>query len=245
MAKLLNYFTTEKDGFRVSKDYEKIEILIPDQYFKTGIAKQMGTKILTLGIVNVVVYPKKGTVQILQMSLPIKMSFNTDEDMFKQDYELDGKPVLFNVCTIYSGNYVINDTKHIQSLFNSIDFVNWFNGGKIADTVPYTGISNIFVDAARMNGIGLGVPKVLIDIMISEMCRDADQPAMPYRFRVNKSGKDDGAYKFIPIKQIPQTSSVLAALAFEDIGKSLRNAVVQTESGVEQRTSPIEKMLHF
>ena len=243
---MLDYFTTEKDGFKVSKHYEKVEVLIPEQYFKNGIAQLMGTKVNTLGIVNMVLYPiKGGSPKIMQLTLPIKLDFNTDEEMFKQDYELDGKPVSFNVCTVYQNNYIINNTKHIKSLFNSIAFVEWFNGGKIADTVPYNEVSGIFTDAANMNGIGLGVPNVLIDIMISEMCRDADEEAIPYRFKLNKLGVDNGSYKFIPIKQIPQTSSVLAALAFEDIGKSVRNSVIQTEKGVAQRTSPIEKMLHY
>ena len=243
---MLDYFITDKTGFKVSNNYEKIEVLIPDQYFKTGIAKLLGVNVSTLGIVNMVMYPAKGgKPEIMQLTLPIQLEFNTDEELYKQDYELDGKPVTFNICTIYKGNYISNNTKHIKSLFNSIAFVDWFNGGKISDTVPYSEVPEVFSDAAQMNGIGLGVPKVLINIMISEMCRDADEEAIPYRFKINKIGKDDGSYKFIPIKQIPQTSSVLAALAFEDIGKSLRNSVVQTEKGVAQRTSPIEKMLHY
>lgn len=233
----------EKDGaYVVSPKYDKVEVLIPSDYFKNNLAVPMGEKIHTLGIINMVAY--QGTKEfVLQLSLPIKLQLNIYGELVPTTFDVNGELVDFMSTTINKGDIFIESVKHIQSLFNSIEFLDWFNGAKISDSVPYNDVTNMFLEASSMNGIGLGVPQVLLDIMLSEMCRDKDDIATPYRLRINKTGKDDNSYKFIPIKEIPRTSSVLAALAFEDITKANRAGIIQTETGQQQRLSPIEDLL--
>ena len=168
--------------------------------------------------------------------------FNTDLEPYDKYYRFDGELQQFTVLTINSGNQVTPNSTYIQSLKDAIMFLHKFNGAKFSNVMPYDEIVRIFKDGIQKNGVSLGVPDVLISLIISELCRDSENDFQPFRFKANKTGKDEG-YSLIGIKKIPQKSSVLAALAFEDMQTAIRAAVHQTRTDFEQRTAPIEKLI--
>lgn len=241
------FFENKPDGIFLSTKFTKCEILIPNSYFEDGIAIRDNSVIKSVGIVNIRLFystSDKKNYKFFQLTLPIEIPFNTNEEPFLKYFKYDGQVQQFMVLTIYGGNCITKDLTYIQSLNNAINFMAKFNGAKFSNTIPYTEVTRIFKDGITKNGVGLGVPDVLVELLISEFCRDSDNDSIPFRFKCNKTGNMDG-YNFIGIKKIPQKSSVLAALAFEDMNAAIRSAVFQTKMNIKQRIAPIEKLIHY
>lgn len=237
-----SFFDRREDGIYLNKQFEKCEILVPKSYFNDNMAVRDGQRVESLAVVTVALHAGSKKPRFFQLTLPLNIVFNTDIEPYDKYYRFDGELQQFTVLTIHGGNQVTPNSTYIQSLKDAIMFLHKFNGAKFSNIMPYDEIVRIFKDGIQKNGVSLGVPDVLISLIISELCRDSENDFKPFRFKANKTGKDEG-YSLIGIKKIPQKSSVLAALAFEDMKTAIRAAVHQTRTDFEQRTAPIEKLI--
>lgn len=243
VIKASEIFIKKDDQLIVSSKVQQVDFLLPQSYFNSEIAYFMADQIFCLGIFPIR-YKVMDKWHYSQLSLPLVVKLNIYSDLVSTKFKLDGEVQDFKVCSIPSGSVAIDSTVHIQSLDNVKMFMDIFNTAKINSSISYTDITPTYKEAFSKNGIGLGVPSVLLEALISEMCRTKKDENTPFRHVAGKTG-DVKDYQFIGLKRIAETSSVLAAISFENMNKSIRTSIKQTREGVEQRKSPLEKMLKY
>lgn len=241
-------FTETKDKkLMIHKSIHVLEFLIPNSYFDAGIAKFYSDQIETIGIIPIrYKLIENSPFKYMQLSLPIAIKINVYEELYTKSFSLSSgdEPEQYTIITIPKNSVAIDSTMHIQSLFNVIDFLELFNSGKISNTIKYSDIVNLYKDAFIKNGLSTGVPSTIIEAMIAEMCRDENDNNKLFKFTAGKTGKQFG-YEFVSLKSVAETSSTLAALAFENINKAIRTSISQKRNNLEQRISPMETLLKY
>jgi hypothetical protein len=225
-------FIEEKDNQVICK--KKLTILIDQEMFEDGIAEIMDDKISTMGILKIQVGSKKYNLQ-----LPITILVNAKE-IYKEDkwYKIDYEP---NDIIIDRTVFFLSATIGAK---NANDFLNILTTAKLHPKKPEELVS-IFEKNTKLNGINVDVQRVLIEAMVSELCRYKANNTIPYRIatKTNKATSED--FEVVNIKEISRLSSVFNAISFEDVKKSLEASVLMTREKTDQNISPVEKVLKY
>lgn len=236
-------FNKMKDG---SLQAQAAEILffIPVQYFNSKTAVWLGEKVSTLGVIYIQAkMTDTSKPRLFQLTQPIPITIPFTE-RYKTKVALGKSEVQeYEVVKVKKGDIAISSTQHIQEVEAAKTFIDFFNQGKLPTDVPYDELPDLFRNAIQLNNMKLGVPAVLVDAMIGEMARDARDDTIPFRMTAGKNGGTT-KYELMSIKNLAETSSVFAALSFENINKAVRTSVRKTRNGAVQQVSPVEKVLH-
>lgn len=240
------------DKFVLGKEVFQLDFLIPNSYFEKNIAQYKSDQIDTIGILPLrYKMVEDGNWIYMQLNVPLIIKINVYDEVKKARFVLtdgekfdDNEIEEYSIISITKGLIAIDSTIHVQSLFNVINFIELFNSARINNTIKYTDLLALYKDAFIKNGISNGVPSTLLESMISEMCRDSKDKAKLFRLIAGKNGNETD-YTMIGIKNIAETSSTLASLAFENINKAIRTSVLQNRKGYKQRKSPMEDLLKY
>lgn len=212
---------------------------VPEIYFDRGDAQIKGEYINLLGILDYTIYKKDGShIGLKRFNFPtvflckpskiekvkkIKLKTVTEE----QDYRL----LIFE-----KGDAVVVSTKVPQNIANVEDFYRIFLTGKLPTTIPYDKLQNYFIDSMELNGSSYGMSLQMFGIVVSEMCRDAKDPAKAFR---HTKFTDQMAYRAISIKDLPKYISPNASIASENWDLGVVGAIMNPADS----NSPMEKLL--
>jgi hypothetical protein len=225
-------------------DATQIIIYIEKSFFDDGLAIELGEKIETTGLFYIgVKYTPTGTEKMFRFTAPVSLAINF-KDRFSVTTGFEGAdPVPYECARLLKGDIFVHNLNHVQDIDNAITFLKVFNLARIPRSMPYNSLVELYKGAASFNGINFRVPSLLIEVIISELCRKATDNTQPFRLDAGK-GKTDG-YKMIPIKKIAEVSSVFNAISFENLNQAIQSSVSSTRSGKKQRVSPIEKTIFY
>lgn len=212
---------------------------VPEIYFDRGDAQIKGEYVNLLGILDYTIYKKDGShIGLKRFNFPtvflckpskiekvkkIKLKTVTEE----QDYRL----LIFE-----KGDAVVVSTKVPQNIANVEDFYRIFLTGKLPTTIPYDKLQNYFIDSMELNGSSYGMSLQMFGIVVSEMCRDAKDPAKAFR---HTKFTDQMAYRAISIKDLPKYISPNASIASENWDLGVVGAIMNPADS----NSPMEKLL--
>jgi predicted RNase H-like HicB family nuclease len=138
----------------------------------------------------------------------------------------------------------IESSSHVQSLDDAKAFMNSLNGGKIPTSIPYSEMVSRIEYNMEINNIGVPVPSIVLEVMVGEMARDEKDEFTPFRKIAGRSGAEAG-YTFYKLKELPNLNSVFAGVSFEDINKSIQQAVRLTIEDRPQKKQPIEDIIYY
>lgn len=212
---------------------------VPEIYFDRGDAQIKGEYVNLLGILDYTIYKKDGSnIGLKRFNFPtvflckpskiekvkkIRLKAVTEE----QDYRL----LIFE-----KGDAVVVSTKVPQNIANVEDFYRIFLTGKLPTTIPYDKLQNYFIDSMELNGSSYGMSLQMFGIVVSEMCRDAKNPAKAFR---HTKFTDQMAYRAISIKDLPKYISPNASIASENWDLGVVGAIMNPADS----NSPMEKLL--
>ena len=121
-------------------------------------------------------------------------------------------------------------------------FVNLMCQGKIRN-IPYDKILAVWQKNLELNGVKLGVPSSILEIIISEIYRNADNPNEKYSRYVDKNPKDNYGYRASNIREICSRNSTFTALTFEDFDMMVTSSLNMNKYNKKQVASPIEQVI--
>jgi hypothetical protein len=236
-------FLKEVNGSIICNTSE-INVYIDKDYFENGLSVEMGDGIKTIGLFYIGVKSSPtSNEQIHRINIPAFVKINFP-NRFESSNVFEGKDLAHYECAKLSqGDVFIYTTNHVQSIDSCIAFLKAFNLAKIPSAIPYDDLVKMYKGAGEYNGINFGVPSLIVEIIISELCRNSTNINEPYRL-VAGTGKQ-GSYKMIPIKKIAEVSSVFNAIAFENMNQAIQSSVKITRSGKTQKVSPVEKTIFY
>ena len=242
--------TSVKDGV-IHLDEGKLEVYTPQGYIGS-VASINGDTASTLGAVVYKFYknPKdKKPTKVGVMNIPSIITFyptyiesNVKDTIWDGIYD-DLNENEYTVLSFEPGSKLMNQY-NIKHLNNVVSFFDLLIERKIDNNIPYGLLSKIFMKNCTMNGVNLGCPISVTDLIIYKLCRYKNDINKPFAHVIGRNPKvSPVAYQFVNIRNICSTDSVFAALAFEDMNSMLDSSLNMTLKEQEQNISPIEQII--
>lgn len=242
MLKLTN---KDNKGFL---DSGRLEILIPDSYFDHKMTSIHGEFVETLGFVVYRFYEKPSNdkpSKIGVLNVPTKVVLYPTDIIQHQPIQVhpSSEPILYTVLSFEAGTEVIL-LNTIHDISNIDLFMGALFGGHIDTNIPYDLLAPAWMQNLLLNGEDLGINFTIMSVIIAELCRYKKDKSKKFAEVIAKDPSIPMTdYVFVNFREICANSSVLAALAFEDMNSMLDSALNMTREEKEQSISPLEQML--
>ena len=241
LSKFLRY---DKDNIIFTG--EKLEMYIPTDWFDNGMAEMVGNRVSVLGLLHIRCYDIKGKMifqNIMNLPSTIIIRPKTIENR-TEDIGYDMGLNKYTICVFYKNDIVMS--RYIQKDSDNVqDFLNMIMRAKISG-IPYSTLLDVWKRNLEINAVDLGVPNSIMELILSEIYRSADDLVDNYATVKNKN-PNLSETSYIPAneRQLCAKNSTFAALSFEDIDSMITYSLNMTKSNQEQKISPIEKVIRY
>jgi predicted RNA-binding protein with PUA domain len=235
------------DGKNIIFNGNYMEIYIPKIYFENNkLAENSGSSIRVFGLLNARAFTDKNVPMKLEtINIPTMITIYPN-DIETKDLTLmdDGsEPESFCIAKFYKGNLIMKN-KIPQDAGNVELFLDILFRGKIPKTIPYSQVLKIWQKNLEINGVKLGVTSTILEIIISEIYRDAKKPEQTFAKVIGKNpSTSEFDYKTANIREICARNSTFAALTFEDMDSMITSALNINKYNKQETESPIEKII--
>jgi hypothetical protein len=140
----------------------------------------------------------------------------------------------------YLGDEVVSETRVPQMIDNvEITFKMSILTAKIPNTIPYDKLWEIFMESAALNGFSYNLNIQLFGVLISRLCRDANNIEKMF---CETDMKDMTKYKMIDIRMVPKFISPYTAITSENWDEAVRAAILMKDNE-NTPVSPLEKVM--
>ena len=240
-----SYFRSDQKFIYLERPY--CEFYIPMDYFDTSgkFAEDAGQVIKVLGIFNIGFYENGQLEEMKILNLPSWIN------VYVYDYEirrveLPGEPVPVSckVLKFFHGNKVM-ESSVIEDSTNTETYLDFILKGKIPASVPYDKSITLWRKNQQMNGVNLGVPSVIEELILSASYRDKNNPSSKFAHVIGKDPKGVSLYdyKMASVRQICQYTSTFTAVTFEDIDSMITSSLNRSRDKIPEAQSPIEQII--
>ena len=236
----------KSDGNFIYLESPYCEFYIPQSFFKStaGFAEDRGEMIRGIGLFDVGIFSDGKLVEMKTLNIPTWIDMYVYESE-NRDVKLPGSddPVPCKVLIYYQGAKVMN-AKIIEDSSNAELYLKLICGGKIPTSVPYGKSAQLWRKNQRMNGVHLGVPAVIEEMILAVAYRDKDNLGQKF-CKVIGQDKDVSEYDYsmASIRQICQYASTFTALWFEDFDAMVTTSLNRTRENKPEANSPLEKII--
>lgn len=236
----------EKDGFFILNCCYA-EFYISRKYLEKDIAKEVGSSFKTLGLFYARTFSsmeKPDPFEIMNIPVPIIL-FPTEKETRKMTIE--GVEDDYLVLKFFKGDKIMNSS--IQSVATDTeDFLNYMLAGVIPRNIPYDKILHAFLKNIDLSKVGIKLPIIVYEIIISEIYRYKGDPALKYgqylstNFDPKKLQID---YILANIRSICKSNSTFAGVSFENIDEMITSGINNNKYNRKETKSPVEDVLKF
>ena len=223
------------------------EFYIPQSFFgsSAGFAEDRGDIIRGIGLFDVGIFSNGQLVEMKTLNIPTWIELYVHESE-NRDVKLPGSDELVpcRVLIYYQGAKVMN-AKIIEDSSNAELYLKLICGGKIPTSVPYGKSAQIWRKNQAINGVHLGVPAVIEEMILSVAYRDKKNLGQKFCKVIgqNKNNISEHDYSMASIRQICQYASTFTALWFEDFDAMVTTSLNRTRENKPESKSPLEKII--
>lgn len=225
---------------------EELHVYVPEDYFDKKLAVDYSSYLSVFGLLNCqVIKGGKHLGGLETLNLPTMINLYPT-DIEPQNLSLvkgkDDKE-RYQVAKFYNGDK-FTDVNIQQDSTNVEVFLKILTGGKVLDTIPYDKLLQVWERNLSLNGVKLGVPSTVLEIIIREIYRDPDKPEYTFSKKLNLNPKTSMLdYRGANIREICARNSTFAALTFEDMDQMVTSSLNNSSYQKSQTESPIEKII--
>lgn len=224
---------------------EELRVYIPEDYFEKRLANDTGGYVSVFGLLETEMFKggKSQGVEVLNMPTMIEIFPSALEPETLSLTGKDGDKTRYSVAIFYNGDSFTNINVR-QDSTNVELFFKMMTGGKVLSAVPYDQLLNVWQKNLSMNGINLGVPSTVLEIIIREIYRDPTNPEYTFSNLYNRDPKiDQKSYRSANIREVCARNSNFAAMTFEDMDQMINSSINTTTFKKSQTVSPVEKII--
>lgn len=232
------------DNNRILYNGIKMEMFVPDDFFKSGYAEEVGTSFYIFGNVRCLHYTNKtddrnkASVSVLQY--PLKFYTKPDE-VSQEKIDFGDGDKKYWVLTYYKGAVLMSTAEVIKDANNVSYLINMLMAGKL-DMVEYSMIPTMLSLCKHYNGVDLEVPATYEEVMVAEYYRAKSDPTKPARFEAAITKNPHYYARGITEREKVSFTSTFSGLTFEDMTSMLTMASNAAEEGREETISETEKV---
>lgn len=123
--------------------------------------------------------------------------------------------------------------------------LNLMTLGYFPNLIEYQELANFWAKVSKFNDVGLdSMSMSSIELIVSELCRDSQNYARPFRHKLRENPKTDlKSWKIINIKYLPRYNSVFASLTAGDPKSNIVSICSRLRNGETQKYSPVEEAI--
>ena len=143
----------------------------------------------------------------------------------------------------YEKGDILMEAASKKSYLNTEMMTKLVMSGKLPKSLTYDDLYFAWYESFQINGINPGIPPVLMQAIISKMCREINNPEVQFRFRAAKHKVDPRAYRMLSMNEVSARSSAMSGMAFERFSEKLTSSLIMSKEGLPQEPSPIEKLI--
>lgn len=247
----MNQFIKDKDYVYINHPYAEAyisESLFADAEKESAIAKEYGNGIKTIGMFYMCFFDNDEDVTNEVREKTESFTFNYPNTIitYPTDYDVEiltinGVSDKYRILKYYKGDIMMNAFVPHDSE-NAELFLRLLSSGKIPK-IDYDDIFIAWVKNFKSNDLTPAAPGFVLQAIIAEMARCAEDPSIPFRKLAGTKNTDINDYVMLSMNAVSAYSSVLAGLTFERFSDKLTTSLLMTLSGQKQTKSPIEKVL--
>ena len=241
----MKYLKVQNNDYIV--EAEKINVYIPSYYFGIDMAVELGNQIDTVGIMTLEIWDSNlKTPELWEMNCPVFVHVMSTENskVTRTFSKLDSVPEEYRVFTAHKGEILFKDAIHVQNSKAANRFLTFILNGKIPNNLKYSELPNNLLQNASFNGVNIGVPDSIVELLMGELARDEKDLRTPFRMVAGKTGAESG-YQTIKINELPAMASTFGGLAFENIGDAILSGLINSKTNREEIIAPTEEILYF
>ena len=245
----MNEFIKVGDYIHVNVPYMEAYIsmdLFGDPEKESTVAARYGEGVKTIGLFNMRFFESdtqdREKIHIKTFNYPNMIESYPSEYESNVSLTINGIEDKYMILKYYKGDIMMNSAIK-QDSSNCESFLNMLTKGKIPNTISYTDIFKIWLKNFQINNVNPGVPSVTLQVIISEMYRNKNNPMEQFRKIAGKGNKSMYDYIAFNMNEVSSYTSVLSALTFERFSDKLTSSINMTKDGVTQNKSPIEKVI--
>ena len=226
-----------------ASDY--LEIHIPKAYFDGGrFASLQGATIETLGLVYLSFFPKGKPEPIRLLNIPATVNFLVYDS---EEHSMDIKNIKIDVTTL---KYMKDSFVMSQSIQKGREvaemFLNVMLSGKLPKNLDYSHLIDIWWKNIEISGASMGVPSKIFEMIIANIYRSPNDVKKRFADYYGRSSSSDPYnYQTGNVRDIVEKLSTFSGLIFEDISRMITSGINNKIDGIEERESPLEKIIHY
>ena len=240
----MGYFSI-KDNDIILSGAENCEFYIPMEYFENDkFASDYGSTISSLGIFITRFYKEGRLIEEWTMAIPTWIKLYVYEYTI-ESVKLPGYDTVMNCKVLrYSKGAKVMESRIIEDSDNAVKYLRFITQGKIPRTIPYEKTLELWWKNQELNGITLGVPSIILELILSVCYRDKDDPSKKFSAKIGKDlSVSQYDYLMMSIRQICQYASTFTALTFEDFDSMVTSSLNKTREKKNETESPVEKVI--
>ena len=246
------------DDKYITINTEYAEAYIPDEIFLSAtkdptastVAYDTGESIVTIGIfymrffdTSEVTDELREKTKVRTLNYPNKIECKPSGTMEKKKLIINGQEDKYRIYKFYKGD-ILMESSSKKSYLNADMSTSMVMSGKLPRSLAYDELFFSWLASFKINNISTGIPPALMQAIVAKMCCTEDDPNVPFReLAGSRRGADPHSYRMLSMNQVSSYSSVMSSMAFERFADKLTSSLVMTGEGLEQKPSPIEKLI--
>lgn len=224
---------------------DELHVYIPESYFAKKLAVDQGSSLFVFGLMNCQMFKSGkpvGKFEILNLPTMITM-FPTVIEPETTSFTKGQEPERYQVAKFYNGDTFTNvnipqDTDYVDTMISIL------TSGKLLDTVPYDKILSVWQKNLDIQGVNLGVPSNVLEIIIREIYRDPKKPQQNFAMKLNKESNVSMLdYRGASIREVCALNSTFAGMTYEYMDQMINSGINNSAYRKSQSDSPIEKII--
>jgi len=231
-----------EEGKIKCKNY--FEVYIPKAYFLGGIAVNLGASIETFGVVFARETVNGTDKKIKMFNAPTFINFMVYE-MEDGTITINGEKMEVLILKYLPKSYVMHQTVPNGREIGEA-YINMVLGGKIPTCIKYDELINLWWKNLEIAGVNYKVPSKIYEMILAAMYRNKNNKKERYGEYYGKSITATGYdYATDNVRSIVKNLSTFSGIVYEDIGSMVTHGIINSETGVEEDISPLEKIIHY
>ena len=222
----------------------KMELFIPDTFFKSTLAEEVGSSFYIFGALKSLHYTSKNDdrSKAKKAVLCYPMRFYTIPDEVDQEkLDMGDGEQKYWVLTYYKNAVFMTTSEIIRSPDNLQYLINLMMGGKL-DIVEYAKIPTMIQMCKYYNGVDFEVPAMYEQVMVADYYRSKNDITKPARFEAAVTRDPHYYAKGISEREKVSFTSTFSGVTYEDIVAMLTMADNAKRSGKKEVISEVEKV---
>lgn len=222
----------------------KMEMFIPDSYFKMNLAEEVGSSFYVFGNIRSLHYFNKddnrSKAKEAILYYPLKFYTKPDEvSQEKLDFG-DGEQKYW-VLTYYKNGVVMTTSEVIKDANNVSYLINLVMSGKM-DIVEYAKIPTMIQLCKHYNGVNFEVPAMYEEVIVADYYKSKSDVTRPARYEAAATNDPHYMARGVTEREKVSFTSTFSGLTFEDMTSMLTMADNAKRENRQEVKSDIERV---